>query len=164
MITPMRPVFSVLLCLVLVHVGVNAEGLSFTNNNKDVLCSAGQYCSEVQIRQSERGGRTEGVVDIRQFTLRVEITLWPNSTGAVDPVKVAQATSVDVDVVVETDDLLKYEFNRRNAPIMVQGKGENAVLYAEVNFNPLFNIVTVHAIDVSEKDRKGNVIFRHKFR
>jgi hypothetical protein len=164
MITRMRHVFPLLLCLVLVHICMSAEGLSFTNKNKDELCSVGQYCSEVQLRQSEKGGRTEANFNNRQFTLRTVITLWPNGADAVDSGKIVQATAVDVDVVVETTDLLKHEFNRRNVPIMVQGKGENAVRYAEVDFNPNMNILTVHAMDVSEKDRKGNVIFRHKFR
>jgi hypothetical protein len=166
MIARMRQVLFALLCFMLVHTCLKAEGLSFTDRNKDEMCGAGPYCSDVQIRQSERGRMDDGAK--RQFTLRALITLYPNSSSGDDATvasKIADVRSVDVAVVVETADLLKHEFTRRSLPIRVQGKGENAIRYCELEFYvPFYEILTVDVMDASEKDRKGNVIFRHRFK
>lgn len=150
-----------LLCTILGHTCLAAEGLSFTTRNKDELCGGLPYCSDVQLRQSEKGGRTEANFNIRQFSLRALITLYPNGGQNEN---VTDVKSVEVDVEIQTRGQLKYELMRRNVPIRVQGKGATAVRYCEVEFNPNFEILAVRGIDAREKDRKGNVLFRHMFR
>jgi hypothetical protein len=78
--------------------------------------------------------------------------------------KTANATTVDIDVVVELGTQLKHEYTQRNVPIRFQGKGENLLRYCDLEIGiPQFEIVSANAIDAREKDRKGNVLFRHRF-
>ncbi|SRR5258706_8546225 len=154
----MRQVILALLCPVLVHTCF-AEGLSFSNPNRDKLCGDHTYCSEAQLRQSEKVKRLESNFTIQQFNLRVLITLYPNNaSGAVDDVK-----SVEVDVTIATRDKERQDF-RRTVPVKFEGKGASAVRYCEVELNPNSEIVAVQKIDAREKDRKGNVVFEHSFR
>lgn len=162
----MRLAFFVTLCFLLFHVCLKAERLSFTDRNRDELCGDGPYCSEVRIKQYEVGSLYNNK---RLFTLRVVITLYPNIASEDDAAsvatKTADAKTADVDVVVETGDQLKHQYTQRNVPIRFQGKGENLLRYCDLEIGiPEFEIVAVHAIDAREKDRKGNVLFRHRFR
>jgi hypothetical protein len=167
MLTYMRQVLLALLCSVLVQTCFADEGLSFTNRNKDKLCGERPYCSDVQLRQTEKVARTESNFTVQQFNLRVLVTLYPNTDGGSNAVSIAPTVddvkSVQVDVTLETRDKSRQDF-RRIVPVKVQGKGASAVRYCELELNPNSEIVAVHAIDAREKDRKGNIIFQHQFR
>jgi hypothetical protein len=149
-----------LLVSVLVSITVKAEGLSWTDPNQDTLCDAkvSFVCSTAKIRLIE-GGEIAG---LKYHSVYVFFFLYPALPDN-------RAVSMDLTIVVETQDRLKHTYTQK-VPIQTDtSKTPNGnsltIRYCTMDIPSLGQgVTTVWSIDGTEERPDGKPVVAHRFR
>lgn len=156
----------VVAALSLLSASLKAEGLSWTDPNKDTACKGGWVCSQAFISQSEIT-----VMKMKIYSLRIMVALYVNvedgdSAETVNK-RIADAKNVSMRIVVETSDHLKRNFSREKIPIEIYHK-EGSVIeirHCEAEFQLLdTGVISVLGVDADEVNSKADVLTHHVFR
>lgn len=141
-----------------------AAGLSWTDTNRDKLCSNLFSCSEASFHQTDLR-----VGELRTYSLGLFISLTPNPrTG--EPVesvtaRMAKVKTARMTMVVEMSDGVKKTLSRDGIAIALDQSRKSAIRYITPGFFFVDAAVKdVLAIDVFELDSDGEIVEQHRFR
>ena len=147
------------LALITIPGSLHAEGLSWTDANKDKICNKNlPQCSYATISQIDNpdGGA-------KAFTVHILVRLFPGLPEN-------YANSVSIRVVVETADLVKRTYTQDRVPITVEqvtNPGDNPTTERFCAYDIQLvglGAIEVLGIDAAQRDDKGNILARHEFR
>jgi len=136
-----------------------AEGLSWTDANKDRICNKNlPQCPYAVIGQTQADGSPPKV-----YTLHIVVRLFPGLPEN-------YANSVSMKVVVETADQVKHTYSQDRLPItleQISNPGDNPITARFCSFDIQLGdlgAIAVLGIDAAQLDDKGNALARHEFR